>query len=68
MRKPVLAGSMALVLAVVGGVGMLRMNSGQNKPENPLHAGTAVSDLQNLDGNNDLFANFELLDEVDTHN
>jgi len=34
-------------------------------PTEPPEPGTAVSDLQALDKNEDLYANFELLDDLD---
>lgn len=70
LRKPALAAAFALLVAV--GVGLLIPGA----PQPPVaqipaqsHAarvdsGSAVTDLQTLDQNQDLYANFDLLDEI----
>ena len=71
LRRPAVAATFALLL--VAGVGLLQV--GQPKPEDvtgPVavrpqpraHTGTAVADLQTLDQNQDLYADFDLLDEI----
>jgi len=69
-RRPVLAA--ALTVAMGAGIGVFFMQSGTPKHSTdagntsvPAELGTAVSDLQTLDKNNDLYANFELLDDMD---
>ena len=63
-RKPVLAISFAVVM--IASVTFLRLNS----PEKPksvavaVEPGTAVGDLQALDKNNDLYSDFDVLDDL----
>ena len=66
-RRPVLAAALTVILGV--GVGLLVMwgRGIYNPPpvaevEGP---GTAMSDLQTLDKNQDLYADFDLLDDLD---
>jgi predicted anti-sigma-YlaC factor YlaD len=62
-RLPVLAGALAVVLMMAGGI---RWFTGPIPPP-PLAKvvpGTAVGDLQALDKNEDLYANFDLLDDL----
>ena len=69
-RAPALAGALALVLMVAGGVRWF--NGGGvdraklDAPTQPavVQPGTAVGDLQTLDKNEDLYANFDLLDDL----
>ena len=61
-RAPVLAGALALVLMMAGGVNWFKT---PGPPPPPVAAlGTAVGDLQALDKNEDLYANFDLLDDL----
>src|SRR5271169_1505361 len=68
-RRPVLAAALTVLLGV--GVGLLfTRSSGIYGPEqNPVaevsEPGTAVSDLQALEKNHDLYSDFELLDDLD---
>jgi predicted anti-sigma-YlaC factor YlaD len=67
LRKPVLAASFALVM-VVGG-SLVRMNSGEkgnNTASSPVAAepGTAVGDLQALEKNQNLYSDFDVLDDL----
>ena len=71
-RRPVLAAALTVLMGV--GVGLFynqgrgRYNSSPNHSmaENfgPVEPGTAVSDLQALDKNDELYADFELLDDL----
>ena len=66
VRKPVLAGALA-VLLMLGGFLANPFHSLQ--PPNiavTAQPGTAVGDLQSLDKNHDLLANFDLLDDLST--
>ena len=73
LRKPVLAASFALVMVV--GVSLVRMNSGERGnntssslasvgPQIPAEPGTAVGDLQALEKNQNLYSDFDVLDDV----
>ena len=63
-RRPVLAAALTVVMGV--GVGLIVTRHSVPKPpavaEGP---GTAVSDLQALETNHDMYSDFELLDELD---
>jgi anti-sigma factor RsiW len=69
-RLPVLAAALTVILGV--GIGLFFTHNGgrvqppiqavDQVPEGP---GTAVNDLQTLEKNNDMYANFELLDDLD---
>ena len=68
-RVLALAGALALVLMVAGGVGLYNKGKGGSRAGNievPQVAtpGTAVGDLQALDKNEDLYANFDVLDDL----
>jgi hypothetical protein len=69
LRRPALAGAMAMLL--VGGISVWRLNErGGGVQKTPTQAtiqaepGTAVGDLQILEKNNDLYANFDELDDL----
>jgi predicted anti-sigma-YlaC factor YlaD len=62
-RAPALAASMALVLMVAGGVSWFGHRPGV-APIAKAALGTAVGDLQALDKNEDLYANFDVLDDL----
>src|SRR6266436_1767527 len=77
LPRPALA--MAAALAVAAGIGIWQHNaSGTVAGNGPLVAprivqtsaaaerGTAVSDLQTLDTDNDLYADFDVLDDIDS--
>ncbi len=68
VRKPVLAAAMTMVMIAAGGVSLLRVGAPDISQADMPRVGSAVADLQYLDKNNDLLADFELLDEVDIHN
>src|SRR5262245_24200441 len=71
-RAPALAGALALVLMVAGGINLHNGRSNSTQPVGNIGAsgpiavtpGTAVGDLQTLDKNEDLYANFDLLDDL----
>ena len=65
-RAPALAGALALSLMVAGAI---RWYPGTQGPPPPVAQvqvipGTAVGDLQALDKNEDLYANFDVLDDL----
>lgn len=69
-RRPVL--SIAAALGLVIGIGVIQMERFLRQGEIPAPAfhvsaptGTAVSDLQYLDGNSDILQNFDALDDMD---
>jgi anti-sigma factor RsiW len=69
LRKPVLAASFALVMVV--GVSLVRMNSGERGNNTTSSAvtvaaepGTAVGDLQALEKNQNLYSDFDVLDDL----
>jgi predicted anti-sigma-YlaC factor YlaD len=72
LRQPVLAVSLAAVLvagAVVAGnrsyfVQIEAMNTAPPAPSVPVQPGTALGDLQALERNDDLYADFDMLDEL----
>ena len=66
LRKPVLAVSLALVM--VASITLIRTDSGHGRDEevatSVAEPGTAVGDLQALDKNNELYSDFDLLDDL----
>jgi anti-sigma factor RsiW len=71
LRAPALAGGLALALMMAGGVtwfgsrgGSPRVVKNENPPIMAASPGTAVGDLQTLDNNEDLYANFDVLDDL----
>jgi hypothetical protein len=65
-RRPVLAAALTVLMGI--GVGLFfTKNSGIYKPnsDTPSAPGTAVSDLQALDKNHDLYSDFDLLDDLE---
>ena len=72
LRRPVLAASFALLMVV--SVSLVRMNSGErgNKttsslavaPQTLAEPGTAVGDLQALEKNQNLYSDFDVLDDL----
>jgi len=70
-RAPVLAGALALTLMMVGGVNWFTSgNVGPQVPPGPVQAtvaappGTAVGDLQELEKDEDMYANYDILDDL----
>ncbi|HYM75922.1 MAG TPA: hypothetical protein VE377_08085 [Candidatus Dormibacteraeota bacterium] len=64
-RRPVLAAALTVIMGV--GVGYFFATGGgiHNQPPIPDAPGSAVSDLSTLDKNHELYADFELLDDLD---
>ena len=67
-RRPALAATLTVVMGL--GVGVLFTRSSLRGPQPPIAdvnplPGSAVSDLQTLDKNHDLYQDFELLDDLD---
>jgi len=62
-RRPVLAAALTVIMGV--GVGLIVTRSSVPDPGPPVAVGTAVSDLQDLEQNQDLYSSFELLDDLD---
>ena len=66
-RRPVLAAALTVIMGV--GIGLFFTHG--NGPVQPpasnadVGPGSAVGDLQTLEKNNDMYANFELLDDLD---
>jgi hypothetical protein len=62
-RKPALAGALAVLLVLGGSLYTVGVRP---QPQAVVHPGAAVQDLLDLDRNQDLFANFDVLDDLDT--
>ena len=68
-RRPVLAAALTVIMGV--GIGVFFVTGGPDHSktaQNPpvaVDPGSAVGDLQTLDKNDDMYANFELLDDLD---
>lgn len=67
-RQPVIAAALTVIMGI--GVGMFfsqgpRIHNSQPMLADNAGPGTAVSDLQTLDKNHDLYSNFDLLDDLD---
>jgi hypothetical protein len=63
-RRPVLAAALTVILGVGLGVFLTR-DEGRHSEPSVVELGSAVDDLQTLDKNHDLYADFELLDDLD---
>ncbi len=66
IRKPALAVSLAVLMVM--SITLFRTDAGWNSSSGPramvIEPGTAVGDLQALDKNNELYSDFELLDDL----
>jgi hypothetical protein len=63
-RRPVLAATLTVILGV--GVGLFLTHDDGHPTQPPVvEVGSAVDDLQTLDKNHDMYADFELLDDLD---
>jgi hypothetical protein len=64
-RRPVLAAALTVIMGV--GIGLFFARGNGPVPPRPAVAevGSAVSDLQTLEKNNEMYADFELLDDLD---
>jgi hypothetical protein len=63
-RAPALAGALALMLLMAGGVKWFSGGAPPPLQGSQAQLGTAVGDLQVLDKNADLYANFDVLDDL----
>ncbi len=69
-RRPVLAAALTLLMAVGAGLfftkssGLYKSGGGEMAVVEAQEPGTAVSDLQALEKNQDLYSNFDLLDDL----
>lgn len=64
-RRPVLAAALTVIMGVGFGLFFTRGAGNRNPGVVTEGPGTAVSDLQTLDKNHDLYADFEVLDDLD---
>jgi hypothetical protein len=68
-RQPVLAAALTVVFGIGIGLFFVRGRVIHNRPVNAVAVaeppGSAVSDLQTLDKNHDMYADFDLLDDLD---
>jgi hypothetical protein len=67
-RRPVLAAALTVLMGV--GVGLFFAKGTGHRPQPPIAdaggaPGSAVSDLQTLEKNHDMYSDFELLDDLD---
>jgi hypothetical protein len=64
-RRPVLAAALTVIMGV--GIGLFFTHGNGPVPPRPpiAEVGSAVSDLQTLEKNNEMYADFELLDDLD---
>ena len=68
-RRPALAAALTVLMGIGVGLFVTHGRYGSQQQEavitEPVEPGTAVSDLQALDKNHDMYADFELLDDLD---
>ena len=64
-RRPVLAAALTVMMGVGVGLFFARGRGNHNSGVIAEGPGTAVSDLQTLDNNHDLYSDFEVLDDLD---
>jgi len=65
-RRPVLAAALTVILGVGVGVFVMRGRIYDPPPVADVEGpGTAVSDLQTLEKNHDMYSDFEMLDDLD---
>ena len=63
-RRPVLAAALTVILGVGVGVYVTKDKTEQGPPVADAGPGTAVSDLQALENNHDMYSDFEMLDDL----
>ena len=64
-RRPVLAAALTVLMGVGVGLFLHARQDCQSEPPVAEGPGTAVSDLQTLEKNHDMYSDFELLDDLD---
>jgi hypothetical protein len=65
-RRPVMAAALTVIMGVGIGLFLTHDNGRPGPPALPAaEVGSAVGDLQTLDKNHDMYADFELLDDLD---
>jgi predicted anti-sigma-YlaC factor YlaD len=66
-RRPVLAAALTVIMGVGVGIVFMRGDRAHQSdiPVADIGPGSAVSDLETLDKNHDMYADFELLDDLD---
>ena len=64
-RRPVMAAALTVIMGVGVGLFFARGGGDRNSAVVAEGPGTAVSDLQTLDKNHDLYSDFEVLDDLD---
>ena len=64
-RRPVLAAALTVIMGVGVGLFFARGRGARNSNVIAEGPGTAVSDLQTLDKNHDIYSDFEVLDDLD---
>src|ERR1700749_2725668 len=68
-RRPVMAAALTVLMGV--GVGLFFVRGNSDRPTGPISSnyvierGTAVSDLQDLDQNHQLYSDYDVLDDLD---
>lgn len=62
-RRPVLAAALTVIMGV--GVGVFVMRGKIYDPPPVAEVGSAVSDLQTLENNHEMYSDFEMLDDLD---
>lgn len=64
-RRPVLAAALTVMMGVGVGLFFTQRYRGITDASIPTPPGSAVSDLQTLDKNNEMYSDFEILDDLD---
>jgi predicted anti-sigma-YlaC factor YlaD len=66
-RRPVLAAALTVIMGIGVGIVFMRGDRAHQTdiPVTDIGPGSAVSDLETLDKNHDMYADFELLDDLD---
>ena len=64
-RRPVLAAALTVIMGIGVGLFFTQRYRGVTDASIPAAPGSAVSDLQTLEKNNEMYADFEILDDLD---